>query len=161
MSAEQQEKFLEPGVVTAQPVGDNAEYLKEVRDRSKAVTLGAAKAYVSTLPVDQASSVSGCYKVYNPSCEACPFVGYSCPTPCCGCLWTPIIIPYAPCVWIVGLFLCTCKAGPGSYSCTDLKGNKSSLVKMDAERGTLGYFGENEYVSTSGDGLAVGCYCTK
>lgn len=82
-------------------------------------------------------------QVYNPACagSCCEFVGYACPTPCCGCLWTPIIIPYAPCMWIPGLFFCNCARGPGSYSCTDLKGNVMSLVKVDAEQRTLAYFG--------------------
>lgn len=56
-----------PGVVVAQPVGGHTDFLKEVRGRSKGVTLGEAKAYVATLPVDQASPVSGCYKVSAPS----------------------------------------------------------------------------------------------
>jgi len=152
-------------VVTDQPGALDwiSAHLDSVRARDS-ITLGNAHAYVSTLSTDEIK-VGGCYKVYSPCCcgKNC-VVGYSCPCHCCGCcLWTPFCMPFLPLQWAISPFFCVCKdsAQPGAYSMTDMKGNTTSIVLVDGEKGTLAYFGENEYATSHKDDLKAGCYCEK
>ena len=108
-------------------------------------------------------SPSSCFSWAQVRCRSCPgcVLGYTCPVACGGCLWTPGCYYGLDCC--VGLCFCTCRdeATPGTFFCRDLKGNTMSLVKADAERGTLALFSENEFAGSRGDALEVSCYCEK
>ena len=74
-------------------------------------------------------------------------------------MYTPAFFCFAD--MLIGLFFCNCKDEeyPGSHSCVDLKGESFSLVKVNAESGTYGWFTENKVLSDRGDDLQVRLYC--
>ena len=117
----------------------------------ESITLGDARAYAAALPVDrQSHPCCACRKCVCPTSASC----------CKGkCAALSCNLATGACLWY-GCFFCVCKDGPGSYSCTDLKGNAYNMVKVDAERDTWALFSENAHLGASkGDKLAVQCYC--
>ena len=130
------------------------------RERSSALTLGEARQYAQLLPAHtRESNISGCYKVRSPSCPGC-CLGCAFPLECCGCAWTPASL------WGldigIGLCFCNCRSAdyPGGFTCTDMKANTYSLVKVNGEKGTLAWFSDNEACG-KGDMAGVSCYCEK
>jgi hypothetical protein len=118
-------------------------FLEMVREHSKDVTLGEAKAFAATLPKDKQGCFSGCYTVRSPSCPGVPLY-FACPLNVGCCLW-------------YNWFFCACPSGDaGAYSCTDNKGITYYLVKVD-DKGTLGWFSD----TSPKDDLKVSCYCDK
>lgn len=120
-----------------------------VRDHGS-ITLGEAKQYAQELPPEKRRTACGCYVCYlasSPSCAShfcgcCPVINF-----CGGCLL------YNP-------FMCACPDSiPGTWTCTDMKGIKYSLVPVDG-KGTLAFFSEHESHG-HGDALKVSCYCNK
>ena len=126
-------------------------FVDMVRDGER-VTLGDAWAYAASLPKPkQKHPCCACYKATCPKGVACcpgSCVWCSCNMNCCGCVW-------------YSCWLCACEDAehPGSYSCTDLKSNYYSLVKVDEERGTWAFFNTNTLVSQVGPDMRANCYC--
>ena len=135
----------------------------EMVDAREKITLGAAKQHAASLPEEQRRADCGCFKVRciqccGPNCVA----GVSCFVPCGCCLWTPSC--YYGLDLLIGMLMgCNCPEGSntGTYSCTDLKGNKFSLVKVDGDKGVYAWFSENEWATSHGDTLENAVYCEK
>jgi len=135
-----------PGKDVSDGACDAPAFQEMVRSREP-VTLGEAKRYAMTLDESQ-DGFCGCYQVRHTSCPGCP-LGV-CP-----------VLALGGCIWIPTFCICTCKdAHPqhGASSCVDLKGNHFSLYKVDAEKGTLAFFAENECVGDKGDDAKAACY---
>lgn len=127
--------------------------------RDGPMTLGAAQRLAAALPEDQKSrNISGCYKVRCASCPGC-VAGCAVPLQCGGCVWTPASFYLLD--LLIGMCFCNCadERNPGSFSCTDMKGNTYTLVKVD-ERGSLAWFSDNDACS-KGDDLRAGLFCEK
>ena len=117
------------------------DYLKQVRELSKNVSISEATAYGSQERPEW--PCFSCYTVKSPICPTVPLFP-ACPVRCCGecCLW-------------YNWFMCACgDPNSNSYSCMDLKGQEHFMFIVDKENGTLAYF--NAF-----DSEHVGCYCTK
>ena len=154
-------KQKQPDAQKGTPASD---FVSRVRARD-AIKLGEARAYAATLPHDT-THPSGCHRVYcRQGACCCPnrCVGYARPMrcsccPCCSqCLWTPACFGCD-----LGIGLCFCvqsDASPGTYSCTDLKGNFYALVRVDEKRGTLAWFSDNVVLKDNMDDTTVSCYC--
>ena len=120
------------------------------------ITLGEARSYAASLPPEQQGV--GCCVCYKIKCRSCPgcVAGCVCPINLGCCVWTPMSLYLLDA--LTGLFFCVCSgASPGEYSCADMKGNAYHVFKVDSDKGTLGWFSQNEACS-KGDNLEVGCY---
>ena len=108
------------------------------------ITLGQAQQYAGELPADKFYNACGCYTCYSPSCPSC-------------CLGTSCFINFGVCL-LYNPFMCACPDDrlPGSWSCTDLKGQNYRLVPVD-EDGTLGWFSAFRMEAKQ----EVSCYCTR
>ena len=132
---------------------DAPAFLTMVRDHGP-ITLGEARKYAAALPPNkQKHPCCACYKCVCPTqdgvCCKGQCVSLSCNMALGGCLW-------------YSCFLCACidSAHPGSYSCSDMKGNDYNLVKVDADKGTWAFFSQNAVVgANNGDNQKVKCYC--
>ena len=139
------------GTLSSSKLTGAPSFEKMVRDNGP-ITLGEAKQFARTLPAEQ----------QNHKCCACKKVvcstGHSCCPGSCVCCTTNV--RFGKCLWY-GQWFCACKsnANPGTFSCTDLKGNIYNLVKVDGEKDKWAWFTENEYTKVQGDDLKVSCYC--
>jgi len=137
---------------------------KMARALEPGLTLRDAKAYADQLPAHQ-HDLTGCYKVVVPKeakCCAGKCIGYSRPFSFFGCcLCTPTLSRFFP--LDVGIPCCFVTGIPnhGRASRVDGKGNLSDLVKVDGERGTLGWFSASTYSSGDINDTTVSCYCVK
>jgi hypothetical protein len=125
-------------------------FLQMVRDRQP-ITLEQAKGNARNM--NNRSIGCGCFSVQRPSNAECCTGNKCCYTmtvPCICC------IAYAPC-------MCVCSDEdntPGLYTCTDLKGVKYDLMKVDEEKGTLACWNYHPLTSQkAGDQHEVSCYC--
>lgn len=126
---------------------DGGPQFQEMVRSLEPVTLGEAKRYALTLSEGE-DGFCGCYQVRHTACPGCPL----------GC--TPVCV-LGSCLWLPPCFICTCKdeyPPRGASSCVDLKQNHFSLYKVDAERGTLAFFAENECAGDKGDNAKAQCY---
>lgn len=122
-----------------------------VRDNGM-ITLRAAKQFAATLsPEQQKHKCCACKQAVCPTGAAC----------CKGsCIMLSPELLCGDCLWY-GCWFCVCKdkANPGTYSCTDMKGNRYNMAKVDGKQDKWACFSENEYVTAKGDDLKVYCYC--
>ena len=128
---------------------------KEMVRNFEPIRLGDAKEFASNLTPDQQKHpCCACFKIYCTSVSKC------CPKKCCS-LSCNILCPC--CLWYCIPWLCACKdtKNPGEFSCTDLKGNRYELVKVDAEYETWAFFSENIYLNPKGSDLKASLYCKK
>ena len=122
-----------------------------VRDNGP-ITLGAARAYARKLPANQQKHpCCACYRV------RCPTNGCCCKGKCVG---LSCHLTLGSCLWYCWPWMCACTDtdNPGTYSCSDLKGNTYNLVNvLEGKKWAL--FTENVFMTSKGDDLEAGCYC--
>ena len=137
--------------------GNLYDFAGMVRER-KPITLAQAKANARQMSeFERKLPCCGCYNVQRPSnaeCCAgnrCWYVVnvnfFGCVTYCCTALCWP---------------LCVCsddENNPGLYTCTDLKGIKYDIMKVNAEQGTLAWWSYSLFDSTDVDEHENSCYC--
>ena len=129
-------------------------FVEMVRD-SGPITLGDARMFARNLPSNQQKHpCCACYKV------RCPTNGYCCKGKCVG---VSCHLAFGTFLWYCWPWMgaCTDTHNPGTYSCSDMKGNTYNVVKvMEGERGKWAFFSENNLaMDPQGDDLnVVGCY---
>ncbi len=132
---------------------DGVEFQTVVREK-KPITLREAKVNLERIPSDKRKLP--CCAVYNAQCptnsSCCPARNLCCYSPnyaCCG-------IVYYCC------FFCACENAqnsPGHYACTDMKGIKYHLMKVDEEKGSLAWWSYSSFHVGPEDNTENSCYC--
>ena len=86
----------------------------------------------------------------------CPTNGCCCKGKCVG---VSCHLTLGSCLWYCWPWMCACTDtdNPGTYSCSDLKGNYNLVNVLEGKKWAL--FTENVFMTSKGDDLEAGCYC--
>lgn len=121
---------------------------EKARNLEKSLTWGEAKEYAANIPEEKRKGGCGCYTVYVPcACLPCTPCWPSCPFNMCCCLW-------------YNWFMCACpedeRNPPTRWGCSDMKGIYYSLLTVDSEKGSLGFW--SNWGGNPPEDAEVGCY---